>query len=591
MPKNIYDTYVPNEIIKGSKILWVGESPGEVEEDHLKPFVGPAGKQLRQIIGRHFFGKSSFANLSNYRPLGNRFELLLGSEQLRAGLAELKRVIDTNEFNVIVALGGWPLKFLTGCGPISAFRGSILEGTAPLANGKKVVASFHPAALFRDPKKLPIFDVDIKRAAVESNYPEIRRRSRHFTIDPRGPELDQAVEEITSAEANAIDIEGVKKSTRILCIGFATSPERAYCFPTHTDNHYQRAIAHILSSKVPKVFHFGNYDTTMLRANGYEVQNYQHDTLVGQHVLWPELPRSLAFLTSIYTNKPYYKSTGRDEIPGDDKAWSAKSRVDKNKLYEYNCDDCVATYEIYTEQVRELMEMGQNYVDLFNFEMAELVELVPHIGDSGMLVDVERRKEFRQSLINKWADLQIPLNLIVGEEVNVRSPKLSILLYDKLGLPVRRIRGKAGEDSKVTTNEDALVATVTHIKNKIAELRAANAIQEWEYKLLVVKAIMVIRGLRQLLANYIATPLAPDGRLHSIYKIANTETGRWAAEKWIDGTGFNPQTFPRDAIEVPDVEAVGEELEIRARTLENQLIQDVNENEEIETAEYDSSAA
>jgi hypothetical protein len=40
--------------------------------------------------------------------------------------------------------------------------------------------------------------------------------------------------------------------------------------------------------------------------------------------------------------------------------------------------------------------------------------------------------------------------------------------------------------------------------------------------------------------------------MRATYKVAATETGRWACEKYVDGTGVNSQTFPREAIEIPD---------------------------------------
>jgi hypothetical protein len=67
----------------------------------------------------------------------------------------------------------------------------------------------------------------------------------------------------------------------------------------------------------------------------------------------------------------------------------------------------------------------------------------------------------------------------------------------------------------------------------------------------VLKLILEIRGLRKMLSSYINPKISEDNRARSTYKLS-TETGRWAAEKFVDQTGFNAQTMPRGYIVVPD---------------------------------------
>lgn len=52
---------------------------------------------------------------------------------------------------------------------------------------------------------------------------------------------------------------------------------------------------------------------------------------------------------------------------------------------------------------------------------------------------------------------------------------------------------------------------------------------------------------------YVLSELSEDGRSRSLYK-NGPETGRWAASKFVDGTGYNHMTNPRDPIEVSDEE-------------------------------------
>jgi DNA polymerase I-like protein with 3'-5' exonuclease and polymerase domains len=279
----------------------------------------------------------------------------------------------------------------------------------------------------------------------------------------------------------------------------------------------------------------------------------------------PELPRSLEYLTSIHSRQPYYKTEGRgnkskgDEakeaaIPNDVKSWSEKT--DKQTLYEYNNKDTPCTFEVYEKQLEESAGMPE-FQHVFDFEMDMLV-VADEMGEDGMLVDEQRRDLIERALIAKYEYKQRILNIACGVKVNVRSPLLAKVLYEKeyLGLPTRRNR-----DSGITTDEDAIVSLIGFCKGKMEESVRESTKQQWELKLEILKAILEVRGIRQLLSNYICPTIGkrirrigPDNRIRSTYKVAGPETGRWSGSKYCDGSGFNPQTLPRDPIEISEEE-------------------------------------
>ena len=267
--------------------------------------------------------------------------------------------------------------------------------------------------------------------------------------------------------------------------------------------------------------------------------------MIAAHVMEPELPRSLGYLTSIYTREPYYKHSGKDSIPADDKEWGAN--VNKDTLYVYNAKDCCVTYEIAEQQMVEIQE-DELYIRRMNYEM-EMLEVASHISDAGMLTDMERLGVLKEVLLDKWARKQAVLELLSGWKINVRSPKLKLLLYDKdkMNLPARRNR-----EGGLTTDEDAIVSLIGFCKGKAEELKTESKKMEWEIKLSVCKLILEIRGIRQMLSNYILSKRGDDNRSRSLYKVAGTETGRWSAKSYVDGTGYNAQTNPRDPVEVPE---------------------------------------
>lgn len=552
---------VPNEGPKDARIYFVGEGPGADEVDTGRPFIGVSGAKLRACIGRHGVSEDSirFANLVQYRPPGNKFEAILRTRELEAGIEELASDIREFRPNVVAALGAWPLYYLTGkrgkkaAGTgIGKWRGSILPCTLEGCEGVKVIASYHPAFVVRQPAAYPVFDTDIKRIIEDSTFPDLRWPTRDLILDPRGSLLQEWTERLCSAEYLAVDIETIKRSSHILCVGFSPDPGTSVVIShSSTDFARREAIDRILRSPVKKVFHNGGvFDIPMLEINDYAVVNYYWDTMVGQHVMWAELPKSLDYLCSVYSRQPYYKTAGRAEIPDDAKGWSEK--FDRLALYEYNGTDTSVTAEVYLAQLKEFEEGPPQWRKTFDFEMSEF-ECAAEISRTGLTIDNERRQTLKRALQAKWAIIQFVLNNLVKLKVNVNSPKqMKALLYDKdkLGLPPRK-----DHEGNLTTDEDAIVSLIAFTKDKLSKLKpGGNANQFWQLRLDALNAILLIRGVRKLLSSYINIKLSPDGKLRATFKPVSTETGRWACAVYFDGTGTNAQTFPREVFELKNYE-------------------------------------
>ncbi|MCI0557031.1 MAG: hypothetical protein MN733_00935, partial [Nitrososphaera sp.] len=408
---------VPNEGPRDAKIYVCGEGPGADEVDARRPFVGVSGLKLRNCLGRNGIAEDSvrFCNLVQYRPPGNKFEAVLRTRELEAGVAELAADIGKFRPNVIAALGNWPLYYLTGrrgkkaVGTgIGKWRGSILPCILPGCEGVKVVASYHPAFIVRQPTAYPIFDTDIKRVVSDSLFPDLRYPQRNFVLDPRGSLLSLWIERLLQAEYLAVDIETVKHTAHILCVGFSPDPLTSVVIP-HSSTDFERyeAINQLLASPIKKVFHNGGtFDIPILEMNGHHVENYHWDTMAGQHVMWPELPKSLDYLASVHTRQPYYKTAGRAEIPDDAKGWSEK--FDRNALYEYNATDTACTAEVYLSQLEDFRQGPPAWEKVFRFEMAQF-PVAAEISRTGLLIDLKRRETLKRALQAKWAIIQFVL--------------------------------------------------------------------------------------------------------------------------------------------------------------------------------------
>ncbi len=558
--------YVPNVGPTDAKIMVVGEAPGENEERDGIPFhpEAQAGSILMEVMQRHglFRDEVRLANLYHYRPVGNRFVSVLGSDGLKSGLEELRQEIIKIKPTVIVAAGAWPLYYLTGkCGRdrgkpkpgsgIENYRGSILSCSLEGCDEIKVIPTYHPSFVARNRTKYPTFDVDWQRIKSDSDFRDLRLPEREFIIDPRGTELDGWVERIIQNGIASADIESIKYTNHILCYGFATDPQTCVCIVNHSshDFEFKQAVARILSSGIKLIYHNGTFDQIISENNGYKIKNYFWDTMVGQHSMYSELPRSLAYITSTETREPYYKDEGRIGAEEDQKGWADK--MNREKLYRYNCKDVGCTFEGYLAQQRELENGPKGWRSTFDFEMSEIPVAVS-ISQAGMNRDAERVRELKAILLYQWAEQQSILNELVGHTLNVNSNKqMTATLFDELGLPERRKRDKYGKWVR-TCEEDALVSLIGHCKDMYDKRKRPDVKERWLKLLLICKVSLKIRGIRKVLSSYVSVPGSPDGRCRGFVKITGAETGRWSMAKYLDNTGMAMQTIARDPVEIED---------------------------------------
>jgi DNA polymerase len=126
-------------------LMFVGEGPGYDEDMQGRPFVGKAGQLLTKMVNAMQFTREEIyiANIVKCRPPKNRNPL---PEEAAACMPYLKRQIELIKPRVIVVLGAVPLKFLLGKTGIMRQRGHW-----DTYNGIKVMPTFHPAYLLRNP--------------------------------------------------------------------------------------------------------------------------------------------------------------------------------------------------------------------------------------------------------------------------------------------------------------------------------------------------------------------------------------------------------------------------------------------------------
>jgi DNA polymerase len=132
-------------------VLFVGEAPGQNEDEQGVPFVGAAGELLTDIIEKGMRlerSKVAIANVLKCRPPGNREP----TDQEKALCTPwLDRQVELMQPRVVVALGRHAGNHVLGYAGAARRSLGSLRARVYERGGRKVVVTYHPSYLLRDP--------------------------------------------------------------------------------------------------------------------------------------------------------------------------------------------------------------------------------------------------------------------------------------------------------------------------------------------------------------------------------------------------------------------------------------------------------
>lgn len=364
-------------------IVIVGEAWGEYEQRISQGFCGPSGIELLRMLHESgIIALSSIdreyisdyyrrgdprsvdsiwrlhteifrTNVFNIHPPANRLEYfcagkadgiesypaLLPSRYVRREFEpELDRLGDEildRDPNLIIALGNTALWALCGRTGVSKLRGTT-QLTTHCVGGFKLLSTYHPAAILRQWELRPTAVADLIKCRREATFPDIRRPACEVWIEPTLEDIDEFFAKYMPSGCGLVSVDIETTGSRITCIGFAPSRERAIVIPfdderakggsywstREAETKAWRLIRAILiNGSIPKLFQNGLYDISFLwRSYGIGVRGAQHDTMLLSHALQPESLKGLAYLGSIYTDHGPWKSERKhNETIGRDK--------------------------------------------------------------------------------------------------------------------------------------------------------------------------------------------------------------------------------------------------------------------------------
>lgn len=338
MLPDIHERIVPPQHpnVAPCSIAFVGEAPSHVEVEKGRPFVGPAGGVFNSILRTSgidrdacFVGNVFLRKLHENNPVIHR--RTVGDAAYEAQWQEGREMLAV-EFacwkpTVICALGNTALLALTGKSGVSNYRAALQPGIGPF-EGRWVFPTFHPSFILQKWNNYPVVVGDMARLlrAVERGgkpfYPH-RELYINPTLDEvrdflRGPcaHSDLLSCDIETGWGMIRGISFAPDETRAMYIPFFRTGgkgSRNYWPDLWTEVQVWREVKAVLEGPTPKLGqNFGAYDTPwLLRKMGIRPMNVCEDLRLLHAALYPELPKSLAWMGQAYSEQGTWKVWAR----------------------------------------------------------------------------------------------------------------------------------------------------------------------------------------------------------------------------------------------------------------------------------------
>ena len=531
-------------------IVIVGEAPGEQEEKYLKPFIGRSGSLLMDCAAKAGIPeyKLYLTNVIKERPKNNVITPFFSKGKFTdlalPYLAELKEELSQTTANIIVPVGNVAAAALCGLSSITKYRGSIMEST--MLPGRKVVPTIHPAAAMRMYIQRYFITHDLRKALAQSEFPNIRLPQRNLIITPTLTDfrmwLAEFYDKVQRGECQkriAFDIE-ITGSLELSCFSLAYNPNEAICvavdrYSLQDEMETMLLVAKILEDPAMEVIGQNiNFDLYFcLKKYHIHPKCQIQDTMIGHNVIYPDFPKGLDFLCSIYTDEPYYKDEGKE--------W--KNIKDWPKFWRYSCKDSATTLEIWNNAIEPAlhaqgfwatyrMDIEKHY-PMF-FPMLRGVNADPPAVQR-VKADLEKtifrlQEELDSEIEATTSDKELK---IVDKEtsqmgfLNEASPKQVMrYFYIDLGIPPYTNGGKPTCDDKALQR----LAKGTASRQP---LKAASLIQE-------------LRKHRKFRNTYLNMKFDADNRFRCTYNPRGTIFGRLSSSQTIFHTGMNQQNLPAE---------------------------------------------
>lgn len=524
--------------IFGATVAIVGEAPGERERLNKMPLCGASGKylwdELRSLgLNRRTCYVTNTVKRQLLQSKDVKDKISNGEKEHYVAILrwELQQLPD---LQYVLCLGNYALEAVTGLTGILHHRGSVYEtelvnialGTNRLVT---VVALLNPAYVLREPKWKLMFKFDAARLGRVLSG-KFQPHVIDASINPSTTEALRHIERMhDEALPVALDIETTGNETA--CIGLANTTTTGMCINLRDrgTNRYSVGDECAIRVRLSKwlnggtaklVMQNGMFDSYWLAyKDRLMLPPSYFDTMLAHHTLYPSLPHNLGFLTSQYTEHPFYKDEG--------KSWKEGGDIDT--FWTYNVKDCCITLACMEKMLDELKAQK---LDAFFFD--HVMRLQPHL--IGMTVGGLKVDEL----------LKIQIAADTRVEVDAMRARFLSLAREATGIP----------DLTVNPNSPKQLADLYFRKLRLVGRGIATDVKNRERMRQHPKTPPIAREMltiqdeyakqAKFLGTYAEMTVDKDGRIRCEYKQTGviSAPGRLSSSATMWGSGTNLQNQP-----------------------------------------------
>lgn len=306
--------FVPFEGPEGAGTLIVGQGPGEREVQSGRPFYGPSGNKLDRWLWLAEIdrkevrvGNVVLCQLPKNRAPTAREVAYCRKAHWEGELAGRERILAVGVPAITALLG----------------RGNEMYAGSPerLADGTPMMGVLHPARILRGGWALDPVQIEYTKrfARREFDREPIHEPPPGAVLDPTLEDLARWEKELLALPDHTLTCDIENAGPHIRLIGFArVHDERAIVVPfrrqggavagTYAEIRARAEWCQRVLQTYPVVMHNGQaHDVPHLEGVGFEQVNLVDDTILMQHVAYPELPRGLQFCATWYCKMPVWK--------------------------------------------------------------------------------------------------------------------------------------------------------------------------------------------------------------------------------------------------------------------------------------------
>lgn len=427
-------------------IMIVGEAPGAEEVEQGRPFVGRAGRLLREILTALHVDTSRvyYTNACCCRPPMNRTPK---ASDVMACKLRLVSEIDEIRPKIIVALGNTALSALLGGGTgITKRRGMYEAVETPRGTVVGVIPALHPAGILRMPDGFRDLVDDLSYAFLVARGeidPVVQPPYEEFIMVDSPQRLKALIARLGKGDDVAIDLETTGLDPRageILSCSF-TWDDCTMVVDWHGLRLSESSALALAMKGCRGIYHNGQFDVQWLWENGVEV-GIVADTMLAHYCLDERKGgHGLKRLATSYFRAPEYDASVRATTEDGRKAplaldaeeWASDPDL-RQRVMLYNGADSYYTFALWRVLRAEMEEDGvaQIHDDI-------LIPAVRHfirLERDGMLVDTDYLQKIGEEWMTEILALEKRLKDFPGAaEINLRSSKqVQEFLFDTLGL-------------------------------------------------------------------------------------------------------------------------------------------------------------